>query len=81
MFLLRLRGWKSASEVTLKVAPDLNLVPDVIATRQNITTAYPTGPVELCLEILSPEDRIESTIAKCRHYLDWGVPRIWIINP
>jgi Uma2 family endonuclease len=81
MFLLRLRGWRVASEVTLKISPELELVPDVIATRQSIAGAYPTEPVELCIEILSPDDRLEKTVAKCRHYLNWGVSTAWIVDP
>jgi Uma2 family endonuclease len=74
-------GWKPAIEVTLKMSPDLELIPDIIATRRKIDEPYPTKPVEICIEILSPDDRLKKVIEKGKRYLDWGVDYIWIINP
>ncbi|MGI9072412.1 MAG: Uma2 family endonuclease [Bryobacteraceae bacterium] len=70
MLLLRTRGWSVASEVTLKLVPDAEPVPDVVASREKIEQPYPTKPVELCIEIRSPQD-----------YLSWGVRNVWIIDP
>lgn len=41
----------------------------------------PNDPVFLCVEILSPPDRIGKLIAKCEEYHRWGVPYCWIIDP
>jgi Uma2 family endonuclease len=79
--LLLRRGWRSATEVTLKISPDLELIPDVIATRRKVEGPYPTMPVEICIEILSPDDRLKEVIEKAKKYLDWGVEYIWIVNP
>lgn len=45
------------------------------------TSPYPEKPVFLCIEILSPEDRIGAMFAKCERYHDWGVPHCWIVDP
>jgi Uma2 family endonuclease len=80
VLLLRL-GWKVASEVTLKLVPDAEPVPDLVASRDKIERPYPTKPIELCVEILSPEDRLNKIIRKARYYLDWGVQYVWIVDP
>jgi Uma2 family endonuclease len=38
-------------------------------------------PPFLCIEILSPEDRIERTQQKIDDYLNFGVPYVFVINP
>ncbi|HEX7360400.1 MAG TPA: Uma2 family endonuclease [Bryobacteraceae bacterium] len=41
----------------------------------------PNDPVPLCIEILSPPDRVAKLFAKCEEYHRWGVPFCWIIDP
>jgi len=41
----------------------------------------PKEPVLLCVEIVSPPDRIGKLFAKCEEYHQWGVPYCWIIDP
>ncbi len=51
--LLREAGYKSGVEIELRISEDWEPVPDVIgATR--IEQPYPTKPVEIVVEILSP---------------------------
>jgi Uma2 family endonuclease len=33
------------------------------------------------VEILSPQDRLKTTIEKGKHYLGWGIETVWIIDP
>lgn len=77
---LRKKGLQAAPEVTLRMSPTKCLVPDVIADRV-LQNPYPTEPVLLCCEILSPEDRLGATLAKCEEYHAWGVPFTWVIDP
>jgi Uma2 family endonuclease len=55
-------------------------VPDV-AVADDFPGPYPTEPVLLCCEILSPEDRLGAMLAKCDEYHAWGVPFCWVIDP
>ncbi len=68
------------SELTVHVAPTTYLVPDVTVVRK-LEHPYPTEPALLCVEILSPSDRVGSTLAKCEKYHAWGVPDCWVIDP
>src|SRR5271165_2931383 len=53
ILLLRRQGVHTLSEVTLRLTATKYLTPDVGAARTP-QTPYPTGPVLLCVEILSP---------------------------
>jgi len=35
----------------------------------------------LAIEILSPDDRLGATLAKCEEYHAWGTPYCWVIDP
>ncbi len=72
----------AGSEVTLRIREGRYLVPDVIAQRRDhIQDPYPTEPVHLCIEILSPDDRTSELFAKCEEYHAWGVKTAWIVDP
>src|SRR5580693_7614300 len=78
--MLRNLGLQAAPEVTVKVSPTKFLVPDVIAAPV-LQSPYPTEPVLLCCEILSPEDRLGTMLAKCEEYHAWGVAFCRVIDP
>jgi len=78
--MLRRLGLQAAPEVTVRLSPTKYLVPDVIAAPV-LRGPYPTEPVLLCCEILSPEDRLGTMLAKCEEYHAWGVPFCWVIDP
>ena len=80
MLMLHRLGLRTASEVTVRLTPTKYLVPDVVAAR-SLQRPYPTEPVLLCCEILSPEDRLGPMLAKCEEYHFWGVPYCWVIDP
>ncbi|MGI8961799.1 MAG: Uma2 family endonuclease [Bryobacteraceae bacterium] len=81
MLLLRMRGWQALPEVTLKLVPDAEPIPDVVASREKIEQPYPTKPVELCIEVRSPQDSLKKLLKKGKYYLSWGVHSVWIIDP
>ena len=78
--LLRAQGWRAYAEVTVRISEGKYLVPDVIAG-EGFAGSYPTEPVRLCCEILSPGDLLGSMLAKCEEYHAWGVPYCWVIDP
>lgn len=78
--MLRKLGLQAAPEVTVKLSSTKFLVPDVIAAPV-LQEPYPTAPVLLCCEIMSPEDRLGATLAKCEEYHTWGVPFCWVVDP
>jgi Uma2 family endonuclease len=66
----------------VQVKPDRFRVPDVCAL-------YADAPYEqivrhppfLCVEILSREDTVTSTVARLDDFLNMGVPNVWLIDP
>jgi Uma2 family endonuclease len=77
---LREQGIDALFEVTVRLSDTKFLIPDVIAAR-TLQSPYPTEPVQLCVEILSPTDRLVATLAKCELYHAWGVPYCWVVDP
>jgi len=78
--LLRAQGVQPLPELTVRISPTKYLVPDVCVTGE-FSGPYPTEPVLLCCEILSPEDRLGTMLGKCEEYHAWGVPYCWVIDP
>jgi Uma2 family endonuclease len=81
MLLVRMCGWTALPEVTLKLVPNAEPIPDVVASREKIEQPYPTKPVELCIEVRSPQDSLKNILKKGQYYLTWGVHTVWIIDP
>jgi Uma2 family endonuclease len=77
---LRRAGYKSGTEVELLIDPQWAPVPDVIATLKSITD-YPTGPIEIGVEILSPDDKLIHVIKKCHQYERIGTEQIFVLDP
>jgi Uma2 family endonuclease len=81
MMLLEKAGWNAASEVRLKIVPDAEPVPDVIAVRGKFKGRYPTVAPELCVEILSAGDTVPKVLEKANSYISWGAECVWILDP
>jgi Uma2 family endonuclease len=79
--LLRGIGYASASEVTLKLVPAYELIPDVIAVEGAIGGPYPTTPFDVVIEILSPRDSFSRVLRKCRLHERWGIRQIVVVDP
>lgn len=56
-------------------------VPDLCVTFEEPEEQVFTKPPYLCIEILSPDDRLDDTQAKASEYLAFGVPYVWVIDP
>jgi Uma2 family endonuclease len=73
---------KAVVEQRVQLSPTRYRVPDLCILpgtwkREPIVTAAPL----LCIEILSSEDRLNRTLAKCSEYLALGTPEAWIFDP
>lgn len=65
----------TSPELTLRIREGRFLIPGVAVQRKaDVQKPYPLLPIALCIEILSPDDRLTAVLAKCDEYLDWGVP-------
>jgi Uma2 family endonuclease len=80
LVLLRRQGVEALAELTVRLSATRYLIPDVVAA-PTLESPYPTEPVLLCAEVLSPDDRVGAMLAKCEEYHAWGVPFCWIIDP
>ncbi len=78
---LREAGYRSGSEIKLKVSSDFAPVPDVVATLGRFEQLYPTTPVDVVVEILSPEDSFQRVMRKCKLYSGWGIPVVVVLDP
>jgi Uma2 family endonuclease len=70
------------AELRLQISPTRFRVPDVLVIdRGAAEEQIITHPPLLCVEILSPEDRIGRMEAKIQEYLDFGTRAVWLIDP
>jgi Uma2 family endonuclease len=74
-------GYSAVPEVTIKLDPAYELIPDVIATDGPVTDPYPTLPFEAAIEILAPDDSFSRVLRKCKLYEQWGIRQIVVIDP
>ena len=56
--------------------PDLMILPGGKPNEQIITT-----PPLVCIEVLSPEDRMSRMLKKIADYLAFGVRYVWVLDP
>ena len=68
-------------ELRVQITPTRFRVPDILVTTSKITTRILREPPFLCIEILSPEDRVSRTEPKIDEYLSFGVRHVWLIDP
>ena len=78
--LLRGIGLIAAGEVRLKLSETRQPLPDVVAGSR-LEHPYPTKPFEVVIEILSPEDRMQRVLRKCRFYGDQGITHVYVFDP
>ena len=74
-------GITAIPELRFQTKPTRFRVPDVVVTRGKPDEQILTKSPLLCIEILSPEDRIPNINTKIKEYLDFGVPVVWLIEP
>jgi Uma2 family endonuclease len=68
-------------ELRVQVSPGRYRVPDLAVTTRKIPTGVLREPPFLCVEVLSPEDRMSRVEARIDDFLAFGVKYVWLIDP
>ncbi len=72
----------SVVEQRVRVAPDRVRICDVVILDANAPDEQVTlTPPLICIEIMSPEDRLSRAIKVLEDYRAMGVPNIWLLDP
>jgi Uma2 family endonuclease len=74
-------GFHSFTELTLRIDPTWEPIPDVAATVEDFDGPYPTAPVDVVAEVLSPQDTFTLVEEKCERYAAAGVTDILVFDP
>ena len=69
------------TEVRVQVRHSRFRVPDVCVTVGEPGEEMLTKPPFICIEILSPEDRMSRVEVRINDYLAMGVPYVWVLDP
>jgi len=83
-FVSQERLWSvlAATEQRVKVSDSRVRIPDVCLIREDAPREQVTlTPPLLCVEVLSPDDRIARTTKVLDDFAEMGVPNLWIVDP
>lgn len=82
-FLARQSQWNTyvIVEQRVQVRPRCFRVPDVCVILGRTDEQILTAPPFLCIEILSPTDRMTRLRDRIDDYLKMGVPNVWVVDP
>jgi Uma2 family endonuclease len=68
-------------EQRVQVTPTRFRIPDVCVVVGEAPGQIFQVPPFICIEILSPEDRVSRVNERVADYLQFGVPYVWILDP
>ena len=74
-------GVLAAPELRIRVGPTRFRVPDICVFLGDPGQRVPSKPPFVCIEILSPEDRMSRVETRINDYLAMGVPYVWVLDP
>ena len=74
-------GLVAMTEVRVQVRPARFRIPDVCVTVGEPGEGVLIKPPFICIEILSPEDRMSRVEIRINDYLAMGVPYVWVLDP
>jgi Uma2 family endonuclease len=74
-------GISAYTEQRVQVSPSRFRIPDVCVILGQPTDQILREPPFICIEILSPDDRVSRTNERMDDYLRFGVPYVWLLDP
>jgi Uma2 family endonuclease len=74
-------GIRVVPETRVQVSPTRFRIPDVCVVLGDPGEQILTKPPFLCIEVLSPEDRMKRVQERVEDYLEMGVPYVWVLDP
>ncbi len=82
-FFARRRQWNImvVPELRVQVKATRFRIPDLCVILGKTDEQILTKPPFLCIEILSPEDRMKRVKERVTDYLEMGVPYVWVLDP
>ena len=82
-FYVRRKDWgiSAFTEQRVQVSPARFRVPDVCVVLGEPTSQILRQPPFICIEVLSPDDRLTRVHQSLTDYLNFGVPYVWLLDP
>ena len=74
-------GLNVVPEQRVQISPTRFRVPDVCLVLGEPAEQIFRTPPFICIEILSPDDRLSEMRQRVEDYLAFGVPYVWILDP
>ena len=74
-------GFRVATELRIRVTATRYRVPDICVFLSDPGERVPSTPPFLCIEILSPEDRMSRIEERINDFLSMGVRYVWVLDP
>ena len=73
---------RTVRELSIRRGDDVR-IPDLVFVQPDarFESGIMMDPPLLCVEILSPYQRLSSLFATCETYHAWGVPYCWVVDP
>jgi Uma2 family endonuclease len=69
-------------ELRMRVSPTRYRIPDImVMLKSQPVERVPSRPPFLCIEIVSPEDRMSRLTERVKEYLAFGVKHVWVVDP
>jgi Uma2 family endonuclease len=82
-FEVRRKQWglRAVPEQRVQVSATRFRIPDVCVVKGEPTEQIFRMPPFICIEILSPVERLTEMHQRVQDYLNFGVPYVWILDP
>lgn len=84
------RLFECAAKLRIRVLPELRMrvsttrfrIPDIcVMLKSQAAEPVLTRPPFLCIEVVSPDDRMSRVIERVKEYLAFGVNYVWVVDP